>query len=383
MNAYNASDPAVLSLDDLIDNQKFGKPAVIFLLVAILAMTADGFDVSLMGYVGPELVKSWHIAAPDLVPVLSAGIFGLLFGAPLFGMIGDRIGRKNGILFALSAFGVFTLLSTAATSLNELVILRFLASLGLGGLVPNIIALAAEIAPKRLRGMFVIIVSFGFPAGIALSGWVAALFVPKFGWPVLFLVGGVVPLLVALFVFLFLQESLRYLLQRGDRQDQLRRQIKALRPEVAMDERTRFVAPSHVAVRHSGSPIKLFSGGLALITPLLWIVLAANQFTNFFTVSWLPILLQSTGSSTAKAAVSASMFPVGGIVGGVVLLFIVDRFGAIPVVALFALGAPLVALIGIGNLPLGVIGGIIAGAGFCVTGNNFAINAILGMIYPT
>ena len=383
MSGHITGEPPVLNLDDLIDNQRIGKPAIIFLFLAILAMIADGFDVAVMGYVGPELVKNWHIAAADLVPVLSAGIFGLLFGAPLFGMIGDRIGRKTGILCALSAFGVFSLLSTAATSLTELVILRFLASLGLGGLVPNIIALAAEIAPKRLRGMFVIIVNFGFPAGIALSGWVAALFVTNFGWHVLFLAGGVFPLLVGLLGFLFLQESPRYLLQRGDRQDQLRRQIQALRPELALDARACFVSPSYSAVSHSGSPARLFSGGLAIITPLLWIILAANQFTNFFTVSWLPLLLQSNGSSTAQAAVSASMFPVGGMVGGLVLLFIVDRFGALPIVILFALGAPVVAAIGIGNLSLAIIGGIIAAAGFCVTGNNFAINAVLGMIYPT
>ncbi len=372
-----------MDLNDLIDGQAIQRSSVVFLIVATLAMVADGYDISTMGFTTPELVKQWHVSPHALVPVMSAGVFGLLFGAPLLAYVGDRFGRKKAIILTLAAVSVFTLVSMSATTLQQFVVLRFLTGLGLGGLIPNVIALAAEAAPRRRRGMFVIIVNFGVPAGIALPGFVAALLVPHFGWPVLFLVGGLLSLAVGVGVLLFLQESIRYLVQRGD-DDAVRRVAHALRPDIRLDPYTRFTVPTQdPVVRHGGSPAKLFAGGLAVVTPVLWIVLAANQFTNFFTVSWLPTLLQSTGAGTAQASVNASMFSIGGLLGGAVLLFVIDRFGVVSIVALFALGAPIMAAIGMVHESPTVLGAIIAGAGFCVTGNNFGLNAVCGMIYPT
>ena len=166
------ADLATVDLNSLLDGQKLRAPTIIFVAVAILALVSDGYDLSAMGYVAPELVKSWHVAQPDLVPVFSAGIIGLLVGAPLLGFIGDRFGRKKAILLGLCAIGVATLASALARSLSDLTVLRFLTGIGLGGLIPNIIALAAEIAPRRVRGSILVLVSFGMPAGFALSGLV-------------------------------------------------------------------------------------------------------------------------------------------------------------------------------------------------------------------
>lgn len=98
---------------------------------------SDGFDLAAIGYVGPELIKQWHVAPAELVPVFSAGIFGLLAGAPLFGFVGDRFGRKTAILTGLCVFGGVTLATAAASSLSQLVALRFLTGLGLGGVILN------------------------------------------------------------------------------------------------------------------------------------------------------------------------------------------------------------------------------------------------------
>lgn len=165
---------ATVDLDSLLDGQKLRAPAILFVVVATLALVSDGYDLSAMGYVAPELVRSWHVAQPDLVPVFSAGIVGLLVGAPLLGFFGDRFGRKKAILLGLCIIGALTLASALARSLPQLVVLRFLTGIGLGGLNANIIALAAEIAPRRMRGAVLVLVSFGMPAGFALSGLAAA-----------------------------------------------------------------------------------------------------------------------------------------------------------------------------------------------------------------
>ncbi len=375
---------ASLDLNDLIDGQKVRVSAVIFIVVATLSMVADGFDVSAMSFIGPELVKQWHIVPKALVPVFSAGVFGLLFGAPILGYVGDRFGRKKAVVGILAVVGVLTLATMAAATLNQFVVLRFLTGIGLGGLIPNIIALSAEVAPKQRRGLFVIVVNFGFPAGLALPGWVAAHFVGSYGWPVILLIGGVLALLAGGCIFLCLPESIRYLAQRGDKEAEVRRLARKLRPDLAITSTTRFVTPTQsLDVKHSHSPSKLFTGGLVVLTPVLWAALAANQFANFFTISWLPTLLQSNGATTAQAGISTAMYSIGGLFGGFVLMFVMDRLGAIPIVVLFLLGAPVVAAIGFAHVPLAVLGFIIAGAGFCVTGNNFGTNAVLGMIYPT
>ncbi len=382
MGDGDAGHAPVVDLDELIDGQRMQASVVMFLLLAILAVVADGFNIAVLGVAAPDLVRSWHISPHAILPLQLAGVFGLLIGAPSLGGLGDRLGRKWVIVGALLAFGVLSLASMAARTPAQLSVLRFLTGLGLGGLIPNIIALTAEVAPKRLRGMFIIIVNFGVPAGFALPGVVSAALVPTHGWPVLFLAGGLLSLGIGLCAIPLLPESIRYLLNRGDRTAEVARLAHRLRPDLVIDAHTRFAMAVHQG-GHGGSPRRLFSDGLGAITPLLWIVLAANQFTNFFMVSWLPLLLRSIGAGTQRIGLTTTMYSVGGIVGGLALVFIIDQLGVLPIVTLFAVGVPVVALIGLPHLSAIAIAGIIAFAGFCVTGNNFGINAVLGTLYPT
>ena len=388
---------SVVDLDSLIDGQKVRPATAMFLLVATLAMLADGFDLSAIGFVAPELVKQWHVAPAALAPMFSAGIFGLLLGAPLLGFVGDRFGRKTALLAGLGIVGVFTLATMAGRSLPQFVVLRFLTGIGLGGVIPNVIALTAEAAPRRLRGLFIVIVNFGVPAGIAIPGLTAAALVPRFGWPALLLVGGLLPLLTAVLIALLVPESIKFLAQRGGRDEEVRRLAVRLRPSQPLAPDLRVsdwrvsdwrapdgrIAAARAPAAASGSPKGLFADGLAAITPMLWLALAANQMANFFSLSWLPTLLQSMGASTTQAGVNASLFSIGGVAGGVCLTFVVDRLGVIPMIVLFLLGIPLMAGIGTPDLPPAVFAAVIAGAGFCVTGINFSMSATLGTIYPT
>jgi MFS transporter, AAHS family, 4-hydroxybenzoate transporter len=274
-----------------------------------------------------------------------------------------------------------SLCTVSATSLHQLAVWRFLTGLGLGGVIPNVIALVAELTPKRLRGKSVVVVTMGVAAGIALPGLVAASLVPRFGWPVLLLAGGILPLAVALLALFLLPESIKYLAQSGECNAATQQLAQTLRPDLRIDGNTRIASPPSAAAR--GSLRGLFAPGLAFITPLLWIVVATNQMANFFSLTWLPTLLQSSGASTSQAGLSAPLFSVGGLVSGICLVFFIDQFGAIPLVALFVIGTPLVAAIGMSGLSSWEHGLIIAAAGFCVTGINLGSSAILGIIYPT
>lgn len=372
-----------LDVSEVIDGQKVGVRALLFLALGILVLVSDGYDLAAIGYVAPELVKEWHIAPSALVNVFSAGIFGLLLGAPLFGFVGDRFGRRKAILLGLCLFGAMSLITMAATSLPQFVALRFLTGLGLGGVIPNVLALTSENAPKRFRGMFIVIVGFGQAACLALPGLVAAGLVPRFGWPVLLLVGGILPIAMAAIGYYALPESLKYLARQGDRLRETRYLAGVLRPDLGIGDTTRFAVGSNVREGGRGSIRGLFAGGLATITPLVWITYAAGQMANFFTLTWLPILLQSMGASTAQAGFSASLFGIGGLVGGICLSFVADRLGALPVAILAFLAAPLIFIIGLPGLSIGEQELVIAAAGFCITGISFGMSVVVGTVYPT
>ena len=380
--ASNTQTPAgMLDLDAVIDGQQLGWRSVPLIGVALLALLCDGFDLAAMGYIVPELVKEWQLEPARFVSAFSAGIIGMMIGGPLLGLLGDRLGRRRVIVLGLVAIGLATLVTMAAQTVTHLVILRFLTGIGLGGVIPNVAALIAELAPRRIRGRMLVIVTLGMPLGISLPGLVAGLLVPGFGWQALLLVGGVLPLAVAITARVVLPESPKYLVNKGGREDETRQIVQRLRPDLAIGAETRFVVAARDQRR--GSASQLFAGSLALATPLLWICQAANQMANFFSLTWLPTLLQSAGATTAQAGAHASLFAIGGLFAGVILIFAIDRLGVVPLVVMFVIGVPLVAGMAGSNMGPAVHGMVIAGAGLCVTGINFGLTALLAIFYPT
>lgn len=377
------TDGEALDLDELLDGQVVRRSTVLVLAVATLALVSDGFDIAAIGFAAPDLARQWQVSPAAMRPVFSAGIFGLLIGSPLLGFVGDRFGRKRAVVLGLGWAGLLTLACAAANSLQSLAVLRFLAGVGLGGVISNVIALAAEAAPKRWRGRFVVVVGLGVPIGFILPGPLAAVLMPLFGWKVLFLVGGVLSLVIVAAVALAVPESIRFLLARGGREDEVRHIARTVRPDLPINAFTRLTTADFGLARLRGSPLKLFAGSLVLITPALWLAVAANQMVTFFAISWLPTLLQFTGSSIAQASLLTSMYSTGGLLGVAGMSFVVDRFGAVPPLLLFVLGVPLVAAIGIPGLPAPLLIAVIGAAGFCTSGNNAGANATMGAIYPT
>ena len=381
MTAITRNETAVIDLDEAIDGQRAGLHMAPLMIVALLALVCDGFDIAAMGYVVPELVKAWQLEPARFVSAFSAGIVGMMIGGPLLGYYGDRIGRRRVIVLGLVAIGLATLATMAAQSVTHLIVLRLLTGLGLGGVIPNVAALVAELAPKKIRGRMLVAVTLGMPLGISLPGLVAGLVVPALGWPGLLLVGGLLPLGVALIARAILPESPKYLLERRGDADAARQVVRRLRPDLAIGNETRLVTASHAAAQ--GSARQLFAGALVVATPLLWICQAANQMANFFSLTWLPTLLQAAGATTAQAGANASLFALGGLGAGLVLMFVIDRLGTVPLVAFFVIGVPLVALMASVDLGPTLHAAVIAGAGLCVTGINFSLTALLPIFYPT
>src|SRR5277367_2516740 len=192
-----AGQPEV-QVSHFLDEYGLGAFQIKLLIWSVLIAFIDGYDIGAIAFAAPSLIKEWHVAPKELGIVLSASNFGVLFGSQIFGWIGDRYGRKTALIGANVLFGVFTFIAAYSTNLTELSWLRFFAGLGIGGVIPNVVAINAESAPRNLRATLAIIAVGTVPMGGALAGFASAALVPHYDWPILFEIGGVAPVVIAL-----------------------------------------------------------------------------------------------------------------------------------------------------------------------------------------
>jgi AAHS family 4-hydroxybenzoate transporter-like MFS transporter len=382
MPISHAQDGApIIDVAEFIDAQPVGAFQIRLLLTCAAVLFLDGFDTTAIGYVAPSLAQEWHLSKGALGPVFSAGLFGLMIGALLFGPLADRIGRRKIIIFSTLAFGIGTLVTAFVQDVNTLLAIRFLTGLGLGGAMPNTIALTSEFSPHRRRATMVMVMFCGFSVGAALGGFLAAGLIPYFGWRSVFIVGGAAPLLLVPVLALKLPESVRFLALSGRADDRVAQLLGRINPTAIFAPASRFVVHEPQLV---GMPVlHLFRGGRTLVTLLLWVVFFMSLLDLYFMSNWLPTVLSDLGASVSAAAAIGSILQVGGVVATVALGNIIDRFSfralaLLYFVAMFAIGA-------IGQLGHSAVFVSVAVfvAGFCIVGGQISANALAAGYYPT
>jgi AAHS family 4-hydroxybenzoate transporter-like MFS transporter len=365
-----------------IDEAPFGRAQrQIVLLCAVIAML-DGFDTQVIAFVAPVLALAWGLPVSSFGAVFGAGLAGLMFGALIFGPAADRFGRRRVTIATTALFGLFTLLTAWSSSLSMLLALRFLTGLGLGGAMPNIIALTAEYAPARTRATMISLMFCGFPLGAVVGGFLAARMIPALGWESAFWVGGVLPLLLVPVLVARLPESIRFLAARGASDATLRASVvPILGAQLASRVHFRFdaAAVSGIAVT------KLFGGRRTPRTLLLWVIFFMNLLLLYFLVNWLPALLRGAGIPLQQAIVATALLNLGGIVGALTFARLIDRVGPYRVLvgAYFAAAAATVAIGRIGGADYATLMAMVFVAGFCVIGAQISINALAASAYPT
>src|ERR1700738_2975304 len=364
-----------------IDAQPVGGFQIRLLLICAAVLFLDGFDTQAIGFVAPALAREWGVSKAALGPVFSAGLFGLMIGALVFGPLADRIGRKKIIIFSTLAFGLGTLVTAFVQDVNTLLAIRFLTGLGLGGAMPNAIAMTSEFNPRRRRATMVMIMFCGFSVGAALGGFLAAALIPLFGWRSVFVVGGLAPLALVPILARRLPESVRFLALTGRAQERVAELLWSISPRAVFAPATQFVVHEPEL---TGIPVlHLFRDGRTLVTLLLWVVFFMSLLDLYFLSNWLPTVLNDLGASVSEAALIGSMLQVGGVVGAFALGSVIDRFSfralaLVYFIAIFAVGA-------IGQLghAAALVAIAIFVAGFCIVGGQIAANALAAGFYPT
>jgi MFS transporter, AAHS family, 4-hydroxybenzoate transporter len=373
-----------IRIDDLVDGQKFRGFNVNLLFWSFLAMFADGYDISVMPFAMPTLSKVWHVDAGLQGWVLTTSLIGVLAGSPLLGYVGDRYGRKAAILAGSVIYGVTTLAVIWQHGLWVTMALRFCTGIGIGGLMPNTIALNSEASPKRLRATLVVLMFTGITLGSSAPGYISAWLLPIYGWSVLFLVGGAVPLLVAFCLYFVLPESVKYLGGRDARRAELLDTARRMRPDLRLDEDTQF--ESTVAARPPDRTLgigEVLGPGFRAITPLLWVCFVTTLMANYFLNSWMPLLFNNAGLAPKQAALASSLYHIGGTVGGLLISVLLDRFGFVVIAVLFVCAAPAIDAIGGSSMSYAALAPLAAISGLCVLGAQFGNNAAAGLLYPT
>lgn len=365
-----------------VDNAPLGNLQLrVALLCGIIAML-DGFDTQSIAFVAPTLKDLWSIDAGAFGPIFGAGLLGLMVGQLILGPLADRIGRRPVILLCTAWFGAFALFTAFAENWTTLLVLRFLTGIGLGGAMPNIIALTSEFSPAAKRSTMITVMFGGFPLGAAVGGYISSKMIPAIGWESVFYLGGITPLLLLIPLYFWMPDSLQNMVRSARPRDQVAALLRKLDPGARHDEETEFYVREKP---HQGfSLVALFHDGLAPKTLLLWVAYFMSLLMIYFLMSWLPMILRLSGMPLDKAIIAAVALNLGGMLGGFLLGALLDRFNHFTVLAggYFAAGVCIASIGLFDSLPI-VLMAFVFAAGFAVIGGQTAMNAVASDIYPS
>jgi AAHS family 4-hydroxybenzoate transporter-like MFS transporter len=311
-----------------------------FLLCAFVAMI-DGFDTQAIALAAPQIAGTWLVEPAMFGGVFASGLLGALVGALIFGVAADRLGRKPGLLVAILLFSLVTLATPFTHNLAELTLVRFVTGIGLGGALPGVIAVTSEYSPTHRRATIVSLMFCGFPLGAVAGGLLAANLIPTHGWPVLFYIGGVVPLLLLPAIAVFVPESVRFLALRG-RHDEAGKILRRMNGLEGWDRET-----PGASTDGAGSIPALFKGGRALGTLILSVTFLLSLMLAYFLVNWLPLLAQQAGVGMKNAVLGVAALNLGAIFWCLIIGRLADRQGpALPIGCAYAAGGAAIAMIG-------------------------------------
>jgi AAHS family 4-hydroxybenzoate transporter-like MFS transporter len=366
---------AMSATESALENQRIGGLQLRVAALCTLVQVCDGYDLNAVAWAVPSLIHEWHLPPPAFAVAFLWSSIGIMTGALCAGPIGDRFGRRPLLLASLTIFGIASLLSAAAGSLVTLSVFRFLTGLGIGGGFAGAASLTGDYTPHRLRATMIMFTFTGAPLGGFLGGQIVALLLAKFGWPMIFILGGAFPLVLVVALILWLPESPRFLAAR-----------QHLSPREAALLRRLDIAPGQgdaVDVARGNPVWMLFSQGYALQTILLWIIYFCSLLNLFLFAYWMPTVLTLIGMTPGQAVFASSLRDGGAIFVALYLGIAIDRIGPERTLALhYALGAVFIAVIALVALPYALLCLASMLAGMTIIGSQTGLNGACGKLYP-
>lgn len=346
--------------------------------VAIL----DGFDTQAIAFTGPSIIQAFGLGPGALAPILTAGIVGMVLGAMSLGLMGDKFGRRPTIIGSVALFGVASLATAFAQTTDQILVLRFIAGLGMGGATPVVLSLAAEYGSAKHRGTIMTTVLLGLPAGAILGGLLAAKMLPSIGWQGIFAVGGIVPLALVVVLILALPESLYFMTRHRVVASRKKiEQIVAVLTQKPVAAGTTFSVPEmDVKTRVSS----LFKGGLARNTLGIWTIYLFNWVAWFMFLSWLPTVLKATGLPTEQAPMGTVAVNAVFVLCAIPLSIMLPKINTrLLLLALFVFGIFLCLGLAYSGTNWTLVFILAGCAGLGIGGQQIVLNYMVAQAYPT
>lgn len=332
-----APDVAPTDLKELIDHHPMTPFQVLMVAICFILNMNDGIDVLVVSFTGSEIVREWSLSKSELGYVFSAGLAGMTAGCFLLAPFGDKIGRRKMFIIALSLITTGMLLSSTVSAYYQLLLLRFVTGLGIGGILPTLAAVASEFSNNKWRDFNVGLVQAGWPIGAILAGFFTAWAIPAFGWRSAYLAAGLVAALMLLCIILFMPESLSFL--TGRQPKNAYRQINTLLTRMG---HTTITTLPPVSMHQRTVPYReLFSPEYRASTFRLWLGIFFGMMTLYTLMSWVPTIAKDAGMPFELATYVGTALNMGAFLGSLTLGWLASRVGLrklIPAFMLIAFG---------------------------------------------
>ena len=368
-----------VNVNEVIDKAKFTPFHFKVVFWCLIIILFDGYDLAINGVTLPLLMQDWGLSAVQAGMLASTALAGMMFGAMMFGTLADKIGRKKVIMICVLLFSGFTFAGGFASNPTEFGVLRFLAGLGIGGVMPNLVALTSEYAPARLRATLVTTMFSGYAVGGVMAALLGAWFTPDFGWQIMFFIAGV-PLLLLPLIWKFLPESLTFLV-KAQKHDNARQIMQRLDDQLSLNAQTQLVL-SEIKIAEPAFVSSLFKQGRTANTLLFWLAFFMCLLTLYALGSWLPKLMMAAGYSLGNSLMFLLAMNIGAVIGTVGGGILADKFHLKPVIITLCLsGAVALSLLGFKS-PQPVIYFLVAVAGASAIGGQILLYSYVAQYYP-
>ena len=367
-----------IDVHKIADASRFNRFHAIILFWGVLILILDGYDLAIVGAALPSIMEQMGVDATKAGFMASSALFGMMVGAIFLGTIADRIGRRLAICISVALFSVFTAAAGLTTDPVSFSVARFIAGLGIGGVLPIMTAQMAEFAPGRLRARLVTLVFAGYSIGGILVAAVGKQLIETWGWQSVFFTAAI-PLFLIPLILITMPESMPFLIRKG-RDKELRQVVARLAPDLAATQGSRFVAP----VGRGDAPISgLFQDGRGFSTVMIWAAFFMGLFMTYALSSWLTKLMAMAGYSLGSALNFVIVFNVGAMVGSVFGGWLGDRFNIKAVlVTFYAVGAVALILMGY-TRSTELLFFVVFVVGASTLGTQLLAYAYAGSFYPT
>ena len=311
----------------VLDEGRWSGYQKLLILGTALTIILDGIDNQLLANAIPSMMKEWVLPRGAFSTALALGPLGMMLGGVFGGMLGDRIGRRTALLSSVMAFAALTFAVATVNSVFLLGVFRFLCGLGLGGAMPNAAALASEYVPRRQRAFAVTLTIVCIPLGGTLAALMSAQVVPLYGWRALFILGGIIPIVLALVLFKVLPESPRYLAGRRERWPELIAMLRKAGHTVPAD--ASFIeAGTGQTVKSKASIRDLFMPSFRMDTLGLFGAFFFCLLANYIGILLIPVMLTGAGFQQAFASNALAAWNFGGVGGAIIGALIIQRLGS-------------------------------------------------------